>query len=297
LIVMSPQDKTGPIQVLAENLILVDWGPMTMTLAVWDKGVARPVMAVQAAWSALKSLQSMADFQGFLRLKVQDLPRSRPLPRVVRRAFDAARRVSGELTSLASVAGATADEVADTASDLGADRVIVNNGGDIALRLRRDEEANVGVRESASGELLGKLLVRGSQGVGGVATSGWSGRSYSPGVADLVTVWARNASLADAAATFIAGRTTTPGFGVRQARASTLDPSSDLGDTLVTVGVEKLSGTQRRHALREGAKAAESLRRRGKIFGCLIYVQGDSFLLDPERITSLRNHAVKDDQS
>ncbi len=287
---MSREDEPGPIQVLAENLILVDWGPMTMTLAVWDKGVARPVMAVRAAWSALQSLQSMADFQGFLRLKVRDLPGGRPLPRVVRRAFDAARGISGELTSLASVAGATADDVADTAWDLGADRVIVNNGGDIALRLNRDEEVNVGVREPASGELLGRLRIRASQGVGGVATSGWAGRSYSPGVADLVTVWARNASVADAAATFIAGRATTPGFGVRQARASTLDPFSDLGDTHVTVGVERLSGTQRRRALSEGAKAAESLRRRGKILGCLICVQGDSFLLDPERITSLRNH-------
>ena len=43
--------------------------------------------------------------------------------------------------------------------------------------------------------------------MGGVASSGWDGRSLSPGVADLVTVWADNASLADAAATslFVAG--------------------------------------------------------------------------------------------
>lgn len=284
---MNQTNDASPVQVLADDLVLVDWGPMTMTLSVWDMGEARPVMAVLAAWSALMGLQVLADFQGFLRLKVEKIPKGRPLPRVVERAFRAARSVSGELSSLAAVAGATADEAADTAAGLGANKVIVNNGGDIALRLDPKSEACVGVKAIESETLLGSLKVRGDQNIGGVATSGWAGRSHSPGVADLVTVWAESAALADAAATLIAAKTTTKGSQVKRARARDLDHASDLGDALVTSQVGDLTHSQRYRVLERGAETADMLLRRDLIRGCFIYIQGDSFLMDPDRIMSL----------
>ena len=260
---------------------------MTMTVSVWDKGQPRPVMAVQAAWSALVGLQALSQFQGFLALNVQDLPTGKPLPNVVNRAFQAARSVSGELTSLAAVAGATADETADTAAELGADRVIVNNGGDIALRLSGETEACVGIGSAHRKRLLGNLKVSAGQGIGGVATSGWQGRSHSPGVADLVTVWAESAAIADAAATLIAAHTEISGREIERAKARSLDHASDLGSSLITSHVGKLSNRQRCQALDQGVETAESLYIQGLIRGFFIYIQGDSVLMDPENIVSL----------
>lgn len=293
---MYPADDAGPVHVLAEDLILVDWGPMTLTISAWDQGMARPVQAVQAAWTALTSLRILADFKGFLGLRVRSVPPGRPTPRVVQRAFQAARGVSGDLSSLAAVAGASADETADTAKELGADKVIVNNGGDIAVRLAPDEHASVGVKAPNSEQLLGRLDINGYHGIGGVASSGWAGRSHSTGVADLVTVWAENASLADAAATFIAGRTTTSGFGVERAKACELDYASDLGDRLVTTRVGRVSPRRRLQALEKGARTAEELLKRGIILGCLISLQGDSLLLDPQRVATLRRTPKSDTQ-
>jgi hypothetical protein len=261
---------------------------MTLTISAWDQGIARPVMAVRAAWNALTSLRTLADFRGFLALEVSGLPNGRSMPRVVQRAFQAAKGVANDLSSLAAVAGASADEAADAAMNLGADKVIVNNGGDIAIRLAPQEEASVGVKAPNAQQLLGRLNVNGRQGIGGVASSGWAGRSLSTGVADLVTVWAENACLADAAATFIAGRTTTSRIPVERAKAVELDCSSDLGDRLVTTKVGRLSGLQRYQAFKKGARAAEELLQRGLIRGCLISLQGDVLLLDPERMVIVR---------
>ncbi|MEW6263234.1 MAG: UPF0280 family protein [Thermodesulfobacteriota bacterium] len=284
---MDSAGFTGPVRVLSPDLVLVDWGPMTLTIAVWDKGRARPVMAAQAARSSLSVLKVLADFQNFLKIKVGEISPTGPLPVVVARAFEAARASSAELTPLAAVAGAVADQVAETAAGLGADRVIVNNGGDIAVRLRRKEQVMVGLKAPGQKELLGRLRLQAGSGLGGVASSGWSGRSFSPGVADLVTVWGENAGLADAAATHIAGKTTVRVGAVRRARARDLDSSSDLGDTLVTVTVGRLSPSSRQEALTAGLAAAEEQYRSHCIRGCFILVQGDFALLDADGVMTL----------
>ena len=283
----DPIEVFVPVTVLSDDLILVDWGPMTMTISVWDRDRARPVMAAIASRSALTCLQVLSDFQGFLKIPVCSLPSDPQLPDVVSRAFIAAAKVSNELTSLAAVAGAAADHVADVASGMGADKVIVNNGGDIAIRLARGKTAVVGLRAIGAKKMAGRLYVRGGAGIGGVASSGWMGRSFSPGVADLVTVWGSSASIADAAATLIAGKITACGINIKQARAAGLDPTSDLGDMKVTVAVNDLSPSQRKNALDRGAAAAASMYSNGLIRGCFLSVQGDFNLLDPDGIVQI----------
>lgn len=279
-----------PVRVLAEDRVLVDWGPMTLTIAVWDGGQARPVMAAHAARTALSCLETLADFQGFLRKPVHRLPPNPALPAtatVVCRAFRAARIISDELTPLAAVAGAVADQVATTAREMGADRVIVNNGGDIALGLGPDETVGVGLRPPDRHRAIGRLTVRGDTGIGGVASSGWGGRSHSTGTADLVTVWAATAAQADAAATLIAGKTVPDGPGVARARTRDIDPLSDLGDRSVTVSVGPLTGDQKRQALYRASAAAHRLFADGRIRGCGVWIQGDGVILDPEGLLTL----------
>ncbi|MBI4773365.1 MAG: UPF0280 family protein [Deltaproteobacteria bacterium] len=279
-----------PIRVLREDLVLVDWGPMTLSISAWEGGVPRPVIAARSARTALGCLSTLADFQEYLKKPVVELPRDRPLPRVVARARDAAAVVGRELTPLASVAGAVADEVADRAWELGADRVIVNNGGDIALRLKAGEQARVGIKQIrrfgslADEPILGRLRVPSGDGVGGVASSGWQGRSHSLGLADLVTVWTVTAGLADAAATALANAVYAESSEVVRHPACELDPRSDLKDKPVVSYVGNLSPTARRVALQAGMDAAAELFQAGLIRGCLIAVQSDRAVFDPQRL-------------
>ena len=272
------------VRVLAPHLVLVDWGPMTLTISAWAGGRPRPVMAAQAARRALACLAELADFQNYLKRRAVDLPPDRPLPAVVARALAGARLAPGELTPLAAVAGAVADEVADRTLELGADKVIVNNGGDIALRLLGRRRALVGLKppdgpDGSPAPLLGRLRVSAGMGLGGVASSGWQGRSLSPGVADLVTVWAADAATADAAATLIADQVDVDCPAVLRAPARELDPDSDLGSRLVTRQVGQLTPAQRLQALTSGLKQARGLHAAGAIAGCLVYLQGELALL------------------
>lgn len=276
-----------PVRVISPELVLVDWGPMTLTVSAWLGGLARPVMAAKAAGEALRCLAVLADFKVYLKKPASRLPRNRPLPRVVERALSAAARISAELTPLAAVAGAVADQVARTAADLGADRVIVNNGGDVALSLSGSQKAVVGLKVPGQETILARLNLSSGHGVGGVASSGWSGRSFSPGVADLVSVWAGSGALADAAATLVAGACRAAGPRVRRVPASDLDPGSDLGETLVTVRVGRLSPAEIDQALGQGLAKAREMVRTGLIQGCLIDIQGRRAVLDPLDVLSL----------
>lgn len=282
---IDPRDDDPPVRVLSEDLVLVDWGPMTLTISVWDRGKARPVMAAQAARTALACLETLSDFQGFLRKPVHRLPADPRFPataKVVRRAFEAAQTISDDLTPLAAVAGAVADQVAASAEELGADRVIVNNGGDVSLRLGPSETAIVGLQAQNGRECVGRLTVRGGAGVGGVASSGWGGRSHSAGTADLATVWTDTAALADAAATFLAGATRLDGPDVGKVRAGDIDPLSDIKNQPVTISVTRLTNARKRQALNRAAETARRLHDNGQIRGCCLRLQGEGFSLDPD---------------
>lgn len=279
-----------PVQVLSPELVLVDWGPMTMTISAWAHGRPAPVMAAQAARISLHNLAALADFQKYLKRRAGELDPGRKLPLVVGRALSAARTVDPALTPLAAVAGAGADEAADCAASLGADRVIVNNGGDIALRLGEGQEARVGLAEPArtGGEprneprpLAAVLALRGSDRVGGVASSGWQGRSLSTGVADLVSVWASDAATSDAAATWIASGARADSPAVLRRPAAHLDPDSDLGQTPVTWRVGRLAAGPRLAALQGAVDIAQGLHQAKVISGCFIRVQGETAVLDP----------------
>ncbi|MFX7144802.1 hypothetical protein ABTI11_20165, partial [Acinetobacter baumannii] len=75
-----------------------------------------------------------------------------------------------------------------------------------------------------------------------IATSDRHGRSFSRGIADAVTVLAKTASQADAAATIIANNVDLPGHpAIQRVPANELQPDSDLGSRLVTRAVGTLT--------------------------------------------------------
>ena len=198
------------------------------------------------------------------------------------------------VTPMAAVAGAVADHVLSIAMDEELSRLTVNNGGDIAFALRRGAVTTVGVVISPSGgRLEGKMTIHESSPVRGVATSGWRGRSFSLGVADAVTVLAKDAATADIAATVIASAVDLPTHPAVQRRpARRLDASSDLGDRLVTTNVGFLAERDRRRALAPGVDLANELIDQGVVVAVLLVV-GETWLSihaeahDPFAVTML----------
>jgi ApbE superfamily uncharacterized protein (UPF0280 family) len=177
------------------------------------------------------------------------------------------------ITPMAAVAGAVADAVLAAVAGPGIARAYVNNGGDIALYLTPGESLTAAV--AARTGMPDRVAVSYGDPVRGVATSGWRGRSQSLGIADAVTVLARSAAAADAAATMIGNAVDLPGHpGIGRRPARELKADSDLGERLVTVSVARLGGAEVAAALGRGAACAEALRGRGLIAGAALFLQG-----------------------
>ncbi|MBI5602757.1 MAG: FAD:protein FMN transferase [Deltaproteobacteria bacterium] len=247
---------------------------MTLTLSVWADNQPRPVMAVQSAIKALELLGQLAEYQNLLKTPSNKLKREGLLPPLIKRAFSACRKVSAELTGMAAVAGLVGDEIVTSALALGADRVIVNNGGDIALGMKGKQKIRVGLKDPFEERVSHVLEIFPDQGIGGVATSGWGGRSFSPGIADAVSVWAADGATADAAATWIAGEMKLDSPKVVRCPAKELDPQTDIPHLLITQEVGPLSFEEKETVLAAGAAAAKELITRGVIKGAYLAVQG-----------------------
>jgi ApbE superfamily uncharacterized protein (UPF0280 family) len=162
-------------------------------------------------------------------------------------------------------------------------RAYVNNGGDIALFLAPGERFQVGLvdrpdRPSLSAtSLFARTELSAEDNIAGIATSGWRGRSFSLGIADAVTVLARTAAAADAAATIVANAVDLPGHpAIVRVPARDLAPDSDLGDRRVTRGVGALSADEIDTALSSGVAVAEGLVRRGLIAGAALHLAGET---------------------
>lgn len=235
--------------------------------------------------------QAAADrFTGLLDELCAELPllRSAADPRhcalkgvVAQRMHAAVAPFAGDcfITPMAAVAGSVAEEI------LGAmlqgatvDRAYVNNGGDIALHLAASEQFSVGLMDRPDRHgVMRTMTVDADMPVRGIATSGRHGRSFSLGIADAVTVLARTASQADAAATVIANAVDLPDHpAIMRCPANELQPDSDLGARLVTRDVGPLADHEIEQALEAGAARARMLLTSGLIEGAALRLLGET---------------------
>ena len=181
------------------------------------------------------------------------------------------------ITPMAAVAGSVAEEILGAmlaAAPL--DRAYVNNGGDIALHLGETEQFTVGLMDRPDRDgVMQTMVIEARDAARGIATSGRHGRSFSLGIADAVTVLARTASQADAAATIIANAVDLPGHSaVRRCPASSLQPDSDLGARLITREVGALSPGEIAAALDAGADCARQWLGAGLIEAAALRLSG-----------------------
>ena len=185
------------------------------------------------------------------------------------------------ITPMAAVAGSVADHLIECFDRPGVRRAFVNNGGDIALHLEADMSYRVGlVGNVDTPKLDAHFDVMGNESSRGVASSGWRGRSLSMGIADTVTVIARDAASADVAATLIANAVDVVDPAIVRAPASSIRDDSDLGERLVTVAVGTLSVTQVNAALDAGERFAAQLADHGLIERAALVLAGRWRMVD-----------------
>ncbi len=275
------------VQPLAGDRLHLQHGPIDLVLRAW--GAAS---AVREAYDA-----AIARFQTVLPELVGELAELRkPMAEkpqvegpVAQRMVAACRPHAGVfVTPMAAVAGSVADEILGVMVEAAPlDRAFVNDGGDIAVHLTEGETLDVALAADFSRgpvpALNGRLSLAHGDGIGGIATSGAQGRSFSLGIADSVTILARDAASADVAATLVANAVDADHPAVERQPATALDPDSDLGDRLVTTAVGPLPGPVIAAALAAGLARAEQLQRRGLIFDAALVLQGESRILGKSR--------------
>lgn len=183
------------------------------------------------------------------------------------------------ITPMAAVAGAVAEQVLHAmVGGGGLRRAFVNNGGDIALHLEAGEWLVAGLVDNLDRpSLFARARIVAEDGVRGIATSGWRGRSHSLGIADAVTVLADSAAAADAAATLIANAVDLPGHGaIRRVPCCEIDPDTDLGARPVTRAVGALTPAEVDAALAAGERAAHRVIGAGLAFAAALRLAGQT---------------------
>jgi ApbE superfamily uncharacterized protein (UPF0280 family) len=111
-------------------------------------------------------------------------------------------------------------------------------------------------------------------GIGGVATSGLGGRSFTKGIASAATVLSKTASFADAAATVIGNFTTVEDPNILRTLAEKIYPDTDIPGEWVTIRVGELSQEKIEKALDESLSKAYGIIQKGLINGALIALRG-----------------------
>ena len=268
--------ETNIIQTLSNGTVLVNYGPMHMLISAFENGKSLVNLAEEGAHLAIQVLEDLAKFLPVIRRKSLELEVEEAFPDVIRRMIEATRKMQEtDLTPLAAVAGTASDVVADFMFSKGATKIIVDNGGDIAIRLREGEVARVGIKTEIDAQQPAYLIsIDSTMGIGGVATSGLGGRSFTKGIASAATVLSETASLSDAAATVIGNFTNIEDPSITRSLAEKIYPDTDIAGGWVTIKVGKLSQEKIEEALNSGLSKAYSIYQKEFINGALIALQG-----------------------
>lgn len=280
---MSPQ--AAWLQGMAGRRLHLQHGPIDLVLQAWGTAAAEDA-AYRRAWQRFQTI--LEELVAELPLLRQALGGVQPLPRgsTARRMTMACWPHRGVfITPMAAVAGAVADEILQAMTgEPGLRKAYVNNGGDIALRLGPGENFTTGlVGNLAQPHIDAVARIEADAGIGGIATSGWRGRSFSRGIADAVTILAASAAQADAAATIVANAVNAEHPAIRRMPANELKDDSDLGDIPVTENVGVLPTSLVLEALSAGLAVAHDLQSSGAIQAACLTLQGETVVADRGR--------------
>lgn len=254
---------------------LLDIGPVQMSVTAERRG-----QPLGREWRRLEGLVKgwLGDLQRYLPLARKPWPlltNPEGWPRVLYRMY-AAVKTTGDpvLTPMAAVAGTMAELAGDYLVEQGATKVLVNNGGDIALRLGRGEKTRVGIAPRLGAPPSHYLDIRAGDHIGGVATSGRGGRSFTLGIADAAVAVASSAAVADACATILGNAVNVDSPLIQRRPARELDPATDIPDLLVTTAVGPLTVELQDAALEQGIAKGRQLVEAGVLMGAVVILDG-----------------------
>lgn len=162
-------------------------------------------------------------------------------PLIVQMMARAARKA--EVGPMAAVAGAISQLSMGYLIKKGAEYVVADNGGDVALKTDKDVVIGLYSGESSLSGEIGFRIKAVKTPLGICTSSGTVGHSISFGWADSVTVFANEASVADALATSIANKAL--GDSGEEIVTNSLERADDFRDLLrgVMVVVGESAGT------------------------------------------------------
>lgn len=275
---------------IAPGSVLVDHGPVHMTISAWRNGLPAEDPAEAGAKTALRLLQVLSEYLPFARKSIEQLNLIKlpHIPQVLQRMIHAAAQLNqGDVTPMAAVAGAFSDMVKEQVLSEGADRVIVNNGGDIAFcRGRGKQPVRIGmVADLACGNVTHVVDMPDSgdlSHIEGVATSGFGGRSLTKGIASAVTCFAQSSALADAAATAVANAATCDHPGIERCPAEKIDALTDIQGHLVTCRIGELSPPAISRAMAGAMEHTQLLYDQEMIAAAIVFIQNQVGIWPPK---------------
>ncbi len=270
------------ITILRPGLVKLDYGPIQMTIQSERQGTPLTEIAQNGAKRAVEILQELADYKQIAALPQDKLEEIDSLPLVLQTMIAAVRQSGdGTLTPMAAVAGSIAGLVADFIAQNGATKVIVNNGGDLAIRLLDNETTSVGIAPAIGAAHTHTIQLKAGDGIGGIATSGLGGRSFTKGIASAAVVAAATSGLADACATSLANSTYVPHPNIKLAFAEQVDPDTDIAGHEIVTEVGPLPPEILQQALYAGWEKANTWHQNERIIGAALFV-GTLGVLVPE---------------
>ncbi len=250
-------------RILAPGKVYFNHGPSSIVVMADRAGEPLTELCCQAYAIIDATLEEIANSLPKLRSYPSNLTediinRSDNLPRKMMQAVLAIAEPT--LTPMATVAGQVSDAVADWLYAQGADRVIVNNGGDIAIRLTAGSFVKVGIVDALeSGNIVRTVKI------------------FTRGIAKAVTAFAKNCTLADALATHLANCSYVVSPRVTTAKAGSIDPNSDIKDLDIVAYVGELAEKEVEQALTQVQQEISRQVQKQNLIGAYVNVQNQSY--------------------
>jgi ApbE superfamily uncharacterized protein (UPF0280 family) len=268
-------------KILNDGRLLVDYGPVTMSIQAKKQGKISIEAELIGAEIAIETLNRLINYLDVAKKWVYeiDLNKVNSYPIALKTMIESVKHLQNDkFTPMAAVAGTFSDLVMEEIllkTDV--DYVVINNGGDIAF-YKKDMESvfKVGIMDDITTRNISHSLnIRCSSQIKGITTSGFGGRSLTKGVASAVTVVAKSSSLADAAATEIANCTYINSPNIETCLAEDIDFDTDIKGLRVVKTIGKLSNEEKFKSINKGLEKTMELYERKMIEGAVIFVQGE----------------------
>lgn len=273
-----------PVRILSDGKVFFDYGPVSMVLMAKKDGVMMPDLCVDSFPLVENILGELSRDLPILRLYPgiagdKNYGAVQQLSELGKKMYQAVLAVDEPtLTPMATVAGAVSDTVADWIYDRGADLVVANNGGDIAVRMKENQKIRMGiVSDIKNGKIDEVIEIRGTDGIGGVCTSGLGGRSLTRGIANSVTVFSSRCIQADACATHIANCSYIESERVLTVLAGEEDPGSDIADQTIVKAVGSLTEEEIARGLAQIEKETFRQYQKGNLMKLAADIQGRKY--------------------